>query len=315
MTNYLVVGAGPVGSNIATKLAEDGHAVRVLTRSGTGPQHPNITLLKGDGADAAFTTSAAFSASAIFNCVNPPYHRWAQDWPPIHRSLLAAAESTGAVLAMMDNLYAFGPGTAMPMTERSAMLATGTKGAIRRMMAEELLAAHAEKRVVATLVRASDFFGPGVTGSAFGERVLPKIIAGNKVGLLGALDVAHSVSYMPDVAATMIAAATNDAAWGQAWQVPNSPAKTQREIVQGFATAAGTMPKVSALPKIALTVLGLFVPVMRELKETWYQFAEPWVTDSAATVATLGVSATPFDEAASATVAWWKQRDRSKPTV
>jgi nucleoside-diphosphate-sugar epimerase len=308
MSNYLVVGAGPVGSTIAMTLAQAGHTVRVLTRSGTGSQRPNITLLKGDASNIAFTTSAAFSASAIFNCANPPYHQWAQDWPPIHRSLLVAAESTGAVLAMMDNLYAFGLGTPMPMTERSVMLATGTKGLVRKLMAEELLAAHAEKRVAATLVRASDFFGPGVTGSAFGERVIPKIIAGKKVGLLGALDVAHSVSYMPDVAATMIAAATNAAAWGRAWHVPNSAALTQREIIQRFAAAAGTSPKVSALPKAALTAIGLFVPLMRELKETWYQFDEPWITDSSATVAALGVTATPFDEAAAVTVAWWKDR-------
>jgi nucleoside-diphosphate-sugar epimerase len=209
---------------------------------------------------------------------------------------------------MMDNLYAFGPGTPMPMTERSVMLAKGTKGGVRRKMAEELLAAHAQDRVRATLVRASDFFGPGVTGSAFGERVIPKIIAGKKVGLLGSLDVAHSVSYMPDVASTMIAAATNAAAWGKAWQVPNSTAKTQREIIQGFAAAAGTTPKVNALPKAALAALGLFVPLMRELKETWYQFDEPWITDSSATVAALGVTATPFDEAAATTVAWWKDR-------
>ena len=308
MNSYLIVGAGPVGSTIANKLAAAGHHVKVLTRSGSGPHHPNITLLTGDASDAAVVAEGARDTSAIFNCANPPYHRWAQDWPPMHRALLAAGESTGSVLVMMDNLYALGPDTRMPMTERSVMRATGTKGAVRRAMAEELLAAHAGQRVKATIVRASDFFGPGVTGSAFGERVIPNVIAGKKVGLLGGLDVPHSVSYMPDVADTMIAAATNPVAWGRAWQVPNSPARTQREIVAGFAAAAGTPARVNAMPKVLLSALGLFVPLMRELKETWYQFEGPWITDSTKTSTTLGVAATSFDVGAAATVAWWKTR-------
>jgi nucleoside-diphosphate-sugar epimerase len=76
MSNYLVVGAGPVGSTIAMTLAQAGHTVRVLTRSGNGPQRPNIALLKGDASNIAFATSEAFAASAIFNCANPPYHQW-----------------------------------------------------------------------------------------------------------------------------------------------------------------------------------------------------------------------------------------------
>lgn len=310
MSTFLVAGAGPVGATIASKLANNGHRVTVLTRSGTGPSHPNITLVKGDASDPAVVAAAARGTAAIFNCVNPPYHRWAQDWPALHQSLLTGAESAGSVLTMMDNLYAFGPGTPMPMTEHSVMRATGTKGAVRRAMAEQLLAAHEEQRARTTLVRASDFFGPGVTGSAFGERVLPKVLAGKKVGLLGSLDVPHAVSYMPDVADTMIAAATNPAAWGRAWQVPNAPALTQRQLIDAFAAAAGTTACVGALPKFALNVLGIFVPMMRELKETWYQFDQPWTTDSTLTTDVLGVTATSVDQAAAATVAWWKDRDR-----
>ena len=37
MDAHLVVGAGPVGTAVARRLLADGHHVRVVTRSGSGP--------------------------------------------------------------------------------------------------------------------------------------------------------------------------------------------------------------------------------------------------------------------------------------
>jgi nucleoside-diphosphate-sugar epimerase len=194
----------------------------------------------------------------------------------------------------------------MPMRENSPLQPTGHKGAVRAEMATSLMDAHAAGRLRAAIVRASDFYGPQVKDSAFAERVVPRVIAGKKVSLLGALDVPHSVSYMPDVAATIAAVITNPNAAGRTWLVPNAPAVTQRQIVEAFARASGTTAKVSAVPRAAITVGGLVVPLFRELKETWYQFAEPWSTDSSVTESELGLRATPLDDGAAATVAWWR---------
>ncbi len=48
--------------------------------------------------------------------------------------------------------------------------------------------------------------------------------------------------------------------------------------------------------------------MMRELKETWYQFDQPWITDSTLTESTFGLAATPLEQAAAETVTLWKQR-------
>ena len=287
MNHHVVIGAGPVGSGIATLLAARGEAVTVITRSGSGPTHALISKVRADAADTEALVHAATGAATIFNCANPPYHQWATAWPPVHQALMAAAERTGAVLVMMDNLYAFGPGTSMPMREHDAMNATGEKGSVRARMAHDLMAAHASGRLRATL---------------------PNVLAGKKVSLLGALDIPHSVSFMPDVVTTMVTIAGDERAWGKPWHVPNAPAVSQRTTIEAFATAAGTTVKVGAVPKAALSALGLFSPMMRALKETWYQFAEPWVTDSALTEQTFGLSATPLSEGAAATVAWWRAR-------
>jgi nucleoside-diphosphate-sugar epimerase len=306
--HVVVVGSGPVGSGVALRHAEQGTRVTVVTRSGTGPQHPLVTKVAGDASDATALTRLATGAAALFNCANPPYHRWPTDWPPMHQSLMTAAERSGAVLVMMDNLYGFGPGSSMPIRELDPLRATGDKGAVRARMAQDLLDGHAAGRFRATLARASDFYGPAVLGAALGERAMPKVLAGKKVALLGRLDVPHVVSYMPDVVTTLVTIAHDERAWGKPWHVPNAPALTQRETVALLARAAGSKATATAVPKAALHVLGLVNPMMKGLLETWYQFAEPWTTDSTLTEQTFGLTATGMEEGAAATVEWWRAR-------
>ena len=308
MTRHLVVGAGPVGTTTARRLADLGHHVTVLSRSGTGPVQDGIELVKGDAVDPETLARHLDGTGALVNAANPPYHRWPQDWPPLHEAMCAAAERTGSLLVVMDNLYAFGSGATMPMHEDTPMNPTGPKGRTRAAMATSLMDMHTAGRLRGAVVRASDFYGPEVTTSAFADRVVPRLLAGKKASMLGSLDVPHSISYMPDVAATIVAAITNPKAVGRTWLVPNAPAVTQREIVDAFNRAAGTTARTSALPRVAITLGGLVSPMIREVKETWYQFAEPWVTDSTRTETELGVRATPLADGAAATVAWWRSR-------
>lgn len=305
---HLVVGAGPVGSTTAVRLADLGHQVTVLSRSGRGPTHEGVELVAGDATDVDTLVGLLDGSGALVNAANPAYHRWIQDWPPLHRAMCVAAERSGALLVVMDNLYAYGADAAMPMHENTPLHPSGHKGAVRAEMATSLMEAHAAGRLRAALVRASDFYGPQVKDSAFGERVVPRVIAGKKVSMLGSLDVPHSVTYMPDVAATIAAVITTPAAAGRTWLVPNAPAVTQRQMVEALACAAGTTARVSAVPHIAITLGGLVVPLFRELKETWYQFAEPWTTDSSVTETELGVAPTSLDDGATATVAWWNSQ-------
>jgi nucleoside-diphosphate-sugar epimerase len=307
-TRHLIVGAGPVGSTTAVRLADLGHRVTVLSRSGRGPVHERIDLAVGDATDVDTLMGHLGESGALVNAANPPYHRWPQEWPPLHQAMTTAAERSGALLVLMDNLYAHGSGASMPMREDTPLAPTGSKGAVRAEMATSLMAAHDAGRLRAAIVRASDFYGPEVRTSAFGDRVVPRVIEGKKVSLLGSPDVPHAVSYMPDVAATIAAIVSQPPAAGRTWLVPNAPAVTQRQLVEEFARAAGTSAKVSTVPRIAITVGGVVVPLFRELKETWYQFAEPWTTDSTRTETELGVAPTPLDEGVAATVAWWRTR-------
>lgn len=297
---YVVVGSGAIGSLVADQLAADGHMVTTISRSGSSSTNPRVEHVVGDAGDATFLARMAADAAAIFNCVNPPYHRWPQEWPPIAAALLHAAESSGAVLTTLSNLYAYGEYDG-PLTPETPLRAAYAKGIVRGQMWLDAKAAHDAGRVRATEVRASDFIGP--TGFSAINRLVPNIVAGKNVQLLGNPDVLHSWTYTVDVAKTLIAAAQNKAAWGRVWHVPTNPPRTQRQVVEELAKAAGVGPvKVSVVPNALLRLLGLFNPQMREVLITMYQFDQPFVIDDVATRKELGLSPTPWDEVLHATV-------------
>ena len=50
MSLHVIVGAGPVGSAAALRLAAAGHQVRVITRSGTGPDADGVERIAADAA-------------------------------------------------------------------------------------------------------------------------------------------------------------------------------------------------------------------------------------------------------------------------
>src|SRR5262245_38399720 len=104
MSFHVVVGAGPVGTGVAQLLADAGEQVRVVTRSGSGLEHPAVERVAADASDAARLRELTAGAAVIYNCVNPRYTHWETDWPPIASALVSAAQSSGAVLAITGNL-------------------------------------------------------------------------------------------------------------------------------------------------------------------------------------------------------------------
>ncbi len=304
MALHLVVGAGPIGRSVAEQLVDHGHEVRLVSRSASGEPMATVTRVAADAADAADAdrlTALADGASAVYNCVNPAYHRWPTDWPPIAAALLRAAERSGAVLATASNLYGYGhvDGT---LTETLPLAAVGRKGRVRAQMFRDALAAHDAGRVRITEVRGSDYVGPGAE-SHLGQRVVPRLLAGRKASVIGSADQPHTWTYTRDMARMLVVAAGDERAWGRAWHAPSNPPRTQREAVGDLARVAGVPPVgVSVAPAAALRLLGLVNPTVRELEETLYQFPRPFVMDSTAAQQTFGLAPTPWPEVLEATL-------------
>ena len=293
MSLHVIVGAGPVGSATAALLASRGEQVRVVTRSGGGPDHPNVERVAADATDAARLTSLTEGAVALYNCASPAYHQWLTDWPPIASALLTAAERTGAVLATTSNLYGYGEVTG-PITPSTPPAATHPKLKLRADMWRDALAAHQSGRLRATEVRGSDYLE---ANSIFAIALGKPLLAGKKAWSPVPLDVPHSWTSITDVAALLTTAATDERAWGKAWLVPTEPPRTLRDLATRFTEVAGApAPKLGVIPTPVLRAVGLFSPMVRELHTTAYQFTRPFVLDSSATTDTFGLKPRALDD-------------------
>jgi nucleoside-diphosphate-sugar epimerase len=302
MALHVIVGKGPVGSTTAEDLVERGHSVRVLSRTG-GTSTDRIEHRAVDATDADALTAATQGAAALYNAVNPAYHRWPTDWPPVADALLAAAERTGAVLVTMANLYVYGRPVG-PMTTESPLATTDTKGRVRRRMWLDALAAHEAGRIRMTEARAADFVGPQVPPAhSHLVRQIQPLRKGSRAWVVGDPDAPRSWAYLPDVAATLATLGTDDRALGRAWHVPVNPPRSQRQALADLAAAmGGPAPRVSGIPWWTLRAIGLVSPTMREIVDVRHQFDAPFVTDSTATTETFGLQPTPWDEVVAATV-------------
>ncbi|HEX9086878.1 MAG TPA: NAD-dependent epimerase/dehydratase family protein [Arthrobacter sp.] len=306
---YVVTGAGPVGWTVAEQLAAAGHRVLVLTRSGSGPDHPRIEKKAVDVSDPTQLSGLFRGARAVFHCIHGSQYSakaWARELPDAEQAVLAAAGAAGAVVVFPESLYSYSEPD-RPMTEAGPREAQGGKRGIRTA----LLKARAASATDTVSVVSGDFFGPRVRGAHAGERMVKPVLAGKSLLVIGNAGLPHSFTYVPDLATAMIRAAQNPALWNRVWHAPTGPAVSQRQMAEAFAAAAGARaPRVAAVPGWALRTVGMFSPGTRELAETLYQFEHPFVMDSQASEAALGLRPTPLKEAAAATVAWWGDQNR-----
>jgi nucleoside-diphosphate-sugar epimerase len=305
MSTHVIVGAGPIGTGIAARLAEEGHTVTLASRSGVTDPPAGVIPARVDARDGEGLTALARGADTVVNALNPPqYHRWSRDWPPMAQALLRAAEQSGAGLITMSNLYGYGPQEG-PLTESLPLAATGVKGRIRAQMWSEALALHHQGRIRATELRASDYFGatarPGT--SVLNSLVISRAARGRSVWLVGGSpDTTHSWTYLPDIVELGARLATDERSWGRAWHVPTAEPRTMREVAADVNDLAGAGPSPIRLLPRAVRLALRAMPVIRELDETAYQFERPFVLDSSQAEATFALAPTPWRTALAETI-------------
>ncbi|MFI6032016.1 NAD-dependent epimerase/dehydratase family protein [Amycolatopsis magusensis] len=296
MALHVIVGAGPVGTATARMLAGRGARVRLLTRSGGGPEDPGIERIAADATDAEALARHTGGAVALYSCGGPAYHRWSADWPPLGAALVRAAETSGAVLVTTGNLYGYGRVDG-PMTEGLPLRPNSVKGEVRAKLWTDALAAHEAGRIRTAEVRGSDYLGAGAS-SSFSAMVLPKVIAGRRASMPADLEAPHSWTYVGDVARTLVAVAATESAWGRPWHVPTAAPVSVRALASRAAELAGApAAQVTAMPAFALRLAGLVNPAARELVEVQYQVRRPFVLDSSAATAAFGIEPASTDVA------------------
>jgi nucleoside-diphosphate-sugar epimerase len=302
---HVILGAGPVGLSAAASLGELGEEVSLVSRSRPRALPSTARHLALDVLEEPALERACEGADVVYQCLNAPYHRWPELFPPLQAAAVRAARAVGARYVSFENLYGYGLPGETPFVERQPDAPCSKKGRVRAAMSETLRRLHAEGALEVTFVRASDLFGPGMRSSALGAEFVGRAVAGRGARGFGDLDAPHTWTYTADAGATLAAAGLGATA-GHVWHVPSERPRSQREVAVELARVLGQPVALSATPAWLLRLVGLFRPDAKELLEMAYEFDRPFIVGDEVTRRALGVSPTAFAEALAATVAWYR---------
>ena len=298
--------AGGTGSAVVRELVARGLPVRAVTRCGTADVPEGVEQVAADIASPDAARQACDGAAVVYHCAQPDYTKWAELFPPLTAAVLDASTAAGAKLVFADNLYVYGPPDG-PMTEETPQRAEGSKGRTRIEMATAIMRAHADGGLRCTIGRSSDYYGPRGTATAAGDNIMKPALQGKRARWLGSLDQPHTLNYLEDMGRALVTLGERDEADGQVCHLPAAEPLTGRQFLTQVYEASGRSPKPGVASRTMIRLAGLFNPLVRELKETLYQFDRPFISDASKFERAFGPFVpTPHREAVRRTVAWFR---------
>lgn len=224
---------------------------------------------------------AVKGSEVVYLVVGFPYDIkvWRKVWPQVMNDVIAACKKHNAKLVFFDNVYMYDRDSLGYMTEETSIRPTSKKGEIRRQIAQTLQEETASGELTALIARSADFLG--LTNSVPVEMVYKNLAKGKKAQWLANANKVHQYTFVPDAAkATAMLGNTPDV-WNQVWHLPTDHSRlTGKDWITLFAKAMNVEPKFTVVPNWMLGIIGLFVPIMRELKEMNYQNDRDYVFDS-----------------------------------
>jgi nucleoside-diphosphate-sugar epimerase len=311
---HVVLGAGGnIGTAVVNELRKRGRRVRGVSRSGRAELPGSVKQVAADVTERASLAKALKGAAVIYHCIGVPYQQWTGIYPAVMRNLIDVAADLGPDTRVIyaDNLYCYGRDGALrgPLREETPHLATGKKGKLRSQLIEQLLQAHRDRRLQATIGQGSDFFGPGGDNSLLDFFLFRPLLEGRRVSILANLDRQHSFIYLPDFAHFLVNLAGDDRAYGRVWILPHMEVLTYGKLLELAFREAGVDPEgmIRTMPQAVLTIGSLMSGMIREVKEVAYQTQIDWVADWSRYREEFGGDPTPIEQALRETLAWYRR--------
>ena len=301
MTTIAVLGAnGRLSRTVAKAFLEAGHSVIAVTRSGKPlAELSGAAFIAADAMKADELIRATKGADIIFNGLNPLYTEWEQKVMPMARNVMAAAKANGAMHVFPGNVYGYGSPMPMELREDTPMRPTTEKGRIRVAM-KQMFRDEAERPggVQTAILRAGDYFGGTGTGSFFDMVSVSKLAKGVFTAS-GPENLVHEWAYLPDFAQAFVklVAVREELRPFENLNFPGH-AITELQLKAAVERAVGKTLTLKHLPWTMLKIMGLVMPMMRELSRMAYLRFEPHRLVSSRLESLIGpIPHTPLEDA------------------
>jgi nucleoside-diphosphate-sugar epimerase len=289
---------GAIGTPLAKELKQYTDRIRLVSRK---PIQVNgdDELFPADLVNAGDVHRAVAGSEVVYLTVGLPYNIkvWQRDWPIIMSNVINACLQHDCRLVFLDNVYMYSKDEIPHMRETATIAPPSKKGKVRATLQEMLLTAVHNRGLKALIARSADFYGPDNRNSPLSISVVDEYNKGKKAFWQINASKVHSFTYTPDAAkGTAILGNTMDA-YGQVWHLPTSHEKlTGRDFIEKIAAAMNRPPKYYIFTRFMMGLLGVFVPILRELGEMSYQYDRDYYFDSSKFDKRFNYTSATYDE-------------------
>lgn len=300
MTIAIIGAAGAIGRSVADAYHTAGQTVRLVGRNEAplrAMARPGDEIVRGDVATPEGCRAAVAGAEfAVYTLGLPFTKKDFAAYPPMMTLFVAAARAAGVKRALLiTNVYPYG----LPQTERVAEThprnPNSVKGQYRKEQEDIFLAAPGLETIA---LRLPDFYGPDVPGSQL-AMVVDAARKGATGNLLGPADRPHEFVFTPDVGPVVKALLEHPGPVAGAYNFAGAGVISMRGLAELIYKAAGHEPKLRIMPPWMQTIVGLFMPVLRELAEMRYLLETPvLLDDTKLRTLLLAVRKTSYEEGA-----------------
>lgn len=298
MTNGTIAlfgAGGAVGTALAQTLDDAGIIYREVGRT----KAVRADFFTGEG-----VPEAAQGVDTIFYVAGAPYTEFFKH-PAMVRHALDAAQAAGVKRFVgVLPVYGYGRARSTPVPETQPHEPDTRKGRFRLEQERAVLERHSDA-MRTMVVHMPDFYGPHADLS-YANVFMREAISGKTASWIGPLDAQREFIYTGDMGKPLLKLANDDGAYGRCWNMGGQTIRA-RDFVSGVFAALGRRPKYRTIYKPTLQLLGLFMPLMREVAEMYYLFDSGFVLDDSALRARIGAwEKTAMTEGIEKTIAWMR---------
>ncbi len=278
-----ILGAnGTIGSLLAKELMNYTDKIRLVSRK---PRKVNETdeLFPADLSNPAVVDQAVGGSDVVYLVVGFDYNVkvWEEKWPRLMIATIDACKKHNARLVFFDNVYMYDINAIPHMTEESPNNPPSKKGVVRKQIAQMIMDEVKAGKLMALIARSADFYGPDNDKSFVNEMVYKNFLKGSRANWFVDPDKKHSFTFTPDAAKATALLGNTDDAYNTIWHLPTDKnTLTGREFVELFSKEMKVADKIFVMPLWLIRIVGIFVPVIKEMPEMMYQYDRDYFFDS-----------------------------------
>ncbi|WP_420150162.1 NAD(P)H-binding protein [Spirosoma sp.] len=314
----LVLGAtGSIGYAVTENLLARQLPVTILVRNRAKAEalfshRPTLTIVEGDAHNVSLLNQLSIDKDFIFHGINYPYNKWFGNMDTVTQKVIDAAAQNHATIVFAGNVYNFG-NTKEPIREDSRPNPCTRKGQLRVEIEAMLEQAAKAGKCRVLNVRLPDFWGPNVLNEGV-KPIFENALNGKALPWIINADIPHQAVYTKD-AAELIGRLM---IWSQGEQRIEPPyevynyggttVSSMRAWFDEICALTGKSLKMQVYNRFQISVLGIFMPVLRELKEMLYLYENTIVLEDKKVLRLFpDFRPTPMTQALTETLTWFAQ--------